>query len=370
MAAQQARWAFAGTLEAAEVPYWMVVAPGLEGAAHHFVHFLVSCAGAGRPEPRGGASFHREDGVVDEIAYSRGVRADEVIAQLDRLVADGIVERRADPDGSQWCRATPETISAHEVAYAERHPMTTEHPDPPAPQPFPDAPLARAMLAETRLFWLPDGARLSRAEVASASSRRIAAQGDRLPSLTALTHVPPLQLAALAVRFVNESDGGDLGADFEDHLDVGPWATVTVRFAGWSSVSSAEGHRPPPEKVRALQAELTQRDMTDDLGLTAAQTRPGEAAEDRDAMFARIVAAQQSAARSVGPAELTLDGSAAQGLGAQVGDCRIVWCDGPQGETISCLTHRWKKPIRLVASRDYAGILGDRPDLAEDATPG
>jgi len=165
------------------------------------------------------------------------------------------------------------------------------------------------------------------------------------------------------VRFAGERDGGDHGRDRGEDLDAGPWVKVGVRFAGLSSVRFAAGHQPPPEKERALRAELTQRDMTDDLGLTAAETRAGEAADDRDGMLARIIAAQQLAARSVRPAELMLDGRAVQGFGARVADYSIVWCDGPEGETVSCLTHRWTRPVRLVASRDYAGVLGDRPDL-------
>lgn len=123
------RWEWLTSPEASDVPLWLRIGPGPEGAPHGIVVALVRIREGVLRDPDGG--YRPLDAIVEDTGDQWGSSRADVAAHLRRLEAEGVVEPDLEPraDGERW-RATPLAIEAIEAAYALRDPFDVLRRDP------------------------------------------------------------------------------------------------------------------------------------------------------------------------------------------------------------------------------------------------
>ena len=111
-------WAWAGSVEADAVPFWMIVGPRELGAAHGAVVYLVRMR---QSASRGEWAFRPLSEIHQDGLAWRGLDEEATLAVLARLETAAVVQR----SGDKW-RATRLAEEAVEEAYAQNHPLLPE----------------------------------------------------------------------------------------------------------------------------------------------------------------------------------------------------------------------------------------------------
>lgn len=162
-------------------------------------------------------------------------------------------------------------------------------------------------------------------------------------------------LSAGAARLVEHStwphgEDGDPARAFQ---------SLVVRYGDehrWAEVGTYFGQLPREEASDQTRDAAIHDHMTSALGLAAAEPLAGEAGWNRDAMWARIRAAESEAAAAVRAGSLVVDGEPIPGFTAVVGDHRRTYFAVPVGGAVFVHTCRWDGATELQRSHDYASI--------------
>lgn len=127
---------------------------------------------------------------------------------------------------------------------------------------------------------------------------------------------------------------------------------------GWAKVGTWFAQHPKNGSSDAIRESMVCGDMAFQLGLEAAEPGDGEAYTNRDALDARVRAAQAKA-KSVTASTLVIVGEAIDAFTAKVGDHRRTYSYLPVGGVVYLHTCRWAGPSELTRALNYGAISRD-----------